>query len=183
MFTKNIKMTLVMVTKYLVTYHQAGFLGKLKLICLISFPMSIITGISQSIRTWSVTNQEYISLVLLCIAIDHIIGTIVHAFKLKDFSIQSNIIGITKKIFLCALAGILFEAVHYTLKEVPLIYEYLKSVTRLIVVLYPAGNAFINMSILTNGKFPPFGWIKKIQAFNTNLDLEKFKKADDISLQ
>jgi hypothetical protein len=34
------------------------------------------------------------------------------------------------------------------------------------------------MSIITNGAFPPIGWIKKIQAFNENLDLTQFKNGN-----
>ncbi|KAF2518244.1 hypothetical protein E0W68_09475 [Flavobacterium salilacus subsp. salilacus] len=75
---------------------------------------------------------------------------------------------------LCAGAAILFEIIHNVVKEATLIYDYLKIVTRLIVILYPAGSAFMNMSALTNGVFPPLGWITKIKAFNKDLDLERF---------
>lgn len=170
-----------LITKYFMSFHNAGFLTKLKLATLLSLPISFVTTIIQSFHSWSLSNYDYISAVLLCIAIDHILGTILHAGKLKDFSIKYNILGVCKKISLCVLSGIIFEVIHYTLKDVPLIYDYLKSVTRLTVLLYPAGSAFINMSILTNGKFPPFGWIKRIQAFNSSLNLDKFKNHDDTS--
>ncbi len=171
----------ILYTNYLILFHNVSFSSKLKLVSLLSLPLSLITSVSQSIQSWFFSNNDYITAVLLCIAIDHTIGTILHALKLKDFSLKKNILGICKKISLCVISAILFETIHYTLKEIPLVYEYLKSVTRLTVLLYPAGSAFINMSILTNGKFPPFGWIKRIQAFNSSLDLDKFKNPDNIS--
>lgn len=171
----------LIIVQYLVLFYKASFLSKIKLIIIFSLPLSIITTFFHSIELWSVSNHDFITAVLLCIAIDHIIGTILHAGKLKDFSIKNNILGVCKKTSLCVLSGILFEIIYHTLKEIPLIYEYIKSVTRLTVILYPAGSAFINMSILTNGKFPPFGWIKRIQAFNANLNLDKFKNSGNIS--
>jgi hypothetical protein len=47
------------------------------------------------------------------------------------------------------------------------------------VFLYPAGSAFVNASILTNGKFPPLGWIQKVEKFNSNLDINQFKEKKD----
>jgi hypothetical protein len=47
------------------------------------------------------------------------------------------------------------------------------------VFLYPAGSAFMNSAVLTNGKFPPMGWISILNNFNKNLDLNTFKKEDD----
>lgn len=152
-------------------------LATVKLAALVSIPTWCVAQITE----WTISNSLYIASVLTCIAIDHIIGSFYHAFKLRDFTIKKNATGLMQKLGLCAMSAILFEIIHATVKDVPLAYEYLKVITRLTVVLYPAFSALMNMSALTNGQFPPLGWIKKIKSFNENLDLEKFKNNKDES--
>lgn len=146
------------------------------MVCLFSLPVWIISKIID----WTITNQDYLAGVLICIAIDHFVGSIYHAFKLKDFTFKRNAIGLINKLTLCATAALLFEVIGHTAKDISFIYEYLKTTTRLIVILYPAGSAFMNMSALTNGVFPPVGWIRRIAAFNHDLDLHKIKKSGPI---
>ena len=160
--------------KNLSFFYHGDFLLKLKSIVLIAFPIGTFSWLLSQFNEWTECNQNYIAVVLICITIDHIVGTIYHAFKLKDFCFKKNAVGTLKKLSLCVLSAILFEVIHSTLQNIPFLYDYLKSVTRLVVVLYPAGSAFINMSALTNGSFPPLGWIKKIKAFNEDLDIKKF---------
>lgn len=162
--------------------HQGCFILKSKAILILAFPLSLLTWAVSVLTQWSLSNQEYVAGVLVCIAIDHIIGSFYHAFKAKDFSFKKNAVGLITKLTLCAFAGALFEIIHNVAKESDLAYEYLKIITRLVVILYPAGSAIMNMSALTNGVFPPLGWIEKIKAFNQTLDLDtlKNKKNGDV---
>lgn len=141
-------------------------------------PLSVPAWCIANLTSWTISNQNYIAGVLVCIAIDHIIGTIYHLFYVKDFTFKRNATGLLQKLGLCVLAIGLFEIIHNTVKDVQLVYDYLKVITRLVVILYPAGSAFMNMSALTNGKFPPIGWINKVKNFNENLDLDKLKKQE-----
>jgi hypothetical protein len=50
-----------------------------------------------------------------------------------------------------------------------------------IVFIWPAGSAMGNMSILTGGKFPPIGWMKKLERFQENIDINEFKINKDES--
>lgn len=142
----------------------------------VSTIISIPAWIFIMITEWTLSNKDYITGVLVCIAIDHIIGSAYHLFKKRDFKMGKNAKGLLIKLSFCVGSIILFEIIHDTVRNVPFIYEYLKVITRLIVILYPAGSAFVNMSEITNGIFPPIGWIKKIHTFNEYLDLEKLKK-------
>lgn len=160
--------------------HNGHDLGiKLEAAGKIAFILSLPAWIVTQFSNWYLTNRNYIIGVLICIIIDHIIGSIYHAIKVKDFSWKKNAIGLITKLGLCAASAVLFEIIHDALKGTPWIYEYIKTLTRIIVLLYPAGSAFMNMSALTNGIFPPVGWIKRIKDFNENLDLEKFKNGSD----
>lgn len=170
------KAILLFIVQNLLDIHSGNFLLKIKATALLAFPLGTFTWCFSEIIHWSVSNRGFMAGVLTCIAIDHIIGSFYHAFKLRDFCFRKNIAGLLYKLGLCASSVILFEIIHTTLKDVNWAYEYLKTITRLIVILYPAGSAFMNMSALTNGVFPPLGWIKKIKNFNDELDLEKFSK-------
>ena len=161
--------------KHLLLLHSSSLVLKIKSVIALSLPFSIVTWFFTKISQWTISNGEFIAGVFTCIAIDHIIGSAYHAFKLKDFTIKKNLIGLITKLTFCAGAAILFEIIQHTVKETTFIYDYLKSLTRLMVILYPAGSAFMNMSALTNGVFPPIGWIQKIKTFNQDLDLDKIK--------
>lgn len=165
---------IVFLCKHLLQIHNSSIIIKFKSALFLSISLSIPTWLVTEFTNWSISNNKYIAGVLTCITIDHIIGSIYHALKVKDFTIKKNAIGLLIKLSMCAAAAILFEIIHHTIREATLAYDYLKIVTRLIVILYPAGSAFMNMSALTNGVFPPLGWISKIKTFNRNLDLEKF---------
>jgi hypothetical protein len=161
----------------LAIHSDLTFMAKIRATAKIALALSFPSWLITKITTWSVNNQEYIAGVLVCIAIDHLIGTIYHAFMAKDFSFRKNILGLLYKTALCTSAAVLFEVIQYIIKDISFIYEYLKTTARLIIILYPASSAFLNMSALTNGAFPPLGWIKKITAYNKTLDLNKIYKS------
>lgn len=159
----------------LLQIHKGAFLIKLSGTLKLALPLSVTAWLAESMTNWTISNKEYISGVLACIAIDHLIGSVYHAFKVRDFTIKKNAMGLMLKLTMCAGGAILFEIIQMVLHDVTFVYEYLRIIARLIIILYPAGSAFMNMSALTNGVFPPLGWIKKIKAFNEDLDLDKFK--------
>ena len=162
----------------LLQIHKGAFMVKLYAAFKLALPLSVMAWLTESLTMWSISNKSYIGGVLGCIAVDHLIGTIYH-FRQRDFTLKKNAIGLITKLSLCAAAVIMFEIIQSVMRDAPFIYEYLKIITRLIVILYPAGSAFMNMSALTNGVFPPVGWIKKMSDFNQNMDLDKFKSKQD----
>ena len=70
------------------------------------------------------------------------------------------------------MAGILFEALPFFLREDNIVSDGLLVVTRLSVFMYPAGSAWMNMAAITSGRFPPIGWIKWMKYFSENLELK-----------
>lgn len=144
----------------------------------IAITFSVPAWLLSKITQWTVSNHDYCASVLVCISIDHLIGSYYHAFKAHDFNFKSNIIGILQKVGLCVIGIILFEIIHNTLQGITFIYEYLKVTTHLVVILYPASSAFKNMSEITNGIFPPIGWIKKLKAFNDDLSFKNLNDND-----
>ncbi len=158
--------------------HCGTLVVKLKASLNIALVISPIAFITEKITDWYLTNQAYILWVCVAILIDWAFGLIKHLFFTKDFDFKAMGIGLLLKLGLAVFAGILFEGLHYFLKEENIVSNSLLIITRLSVFMYPAGSAFMNMAVVSKGVFPPVGWIKKLQAFNENLDLTQFKNGN-----
>lgn len=163
----------------IVAFYTGGMFVKLKTSIIIGAAVSPFVYVLDKVNAWSLLNRDYIFAVLLAITIDHVIGTIYHGFKAKDFTIKKNLIGLTTKLGLCVLNGVLFEMLNGMTVNHKWLYDYLLLVTRLIVFLYPAGSAMVNSSKLTNGVFPPMGWMDWIKNFQKNLNIKELKEKTD----
>lgn len=160
---------------HLALIHKGSIAIKLQSSAALAFSLAPFIYAAESLMNWTNLNQEYVSFVFIAIMIDHILGSIIHAFIKKDFSLKKNIIGVLTKAGLVIAMGFLFEGIQSIVKEDSFAKEYLIIVLRLTVFLYPAGSAFMNSAIITNGKFPPIGWINKIKSFQTDLDIAKLR--------
>ena len=169
----------IFVFKNLLAFYSGSMFVKLKTSIIFGASVSPFVYVLDNINSWSLLNRDYIFAVMFAIAIDHIIGSIYHGFKAKDFTFKKNIIGLTMKLGLCVMNGILFEFLNGMTVNHEWLYDYLLLVTRLIVFLYPAGSAMVNSSKLTNGVFPPMGWMDKIRNFNKNLDVKQFNNQEN----
>lgn len=175
----HLKTAITFLLKHLIIIHKGTFLAKAKSALILGVSTSPIAIMMENIMSWSIANQEYIYFVLMAIIIDHLLGSWLHAFVKHDFSIKKNIQGLFIKIGLTVAMGFLFEGINHLIQEESFVKSYLIIVLRLTVFLYPAGSAFMNSSVITQGKFPPIGWINKIKAFNENLDLQGLKNEQE----
>lgn len=147
---------------------------------LATVPAVFVTAF-EGLSQWYIVNQWFMIFVFYAIAIDHILGSIVHAFIKKDFTLKKNGLGLLIKIGFCVAGYSLFVMIHEIFKGIPFIADYFKILIQFIVFIWPAGSAMGNMSIITNGKFPPIGWMKKLEKFQENIDINEFKtKKDEI---
>ena len=145
---------------------------KLKASLKLSVLVSPLLFFVEAFTTWGVANIYYITFVLGAIIIDHLLGTWKHLYIDKDFTIKKNIKGLFAKIIIVILGAYLFEGINHIVEKDTFIKDYLLIVMRLMVFLYPGGSALGNMSIFTKGKFPPKAWIKRLDKFQENLDVE-----------
>ena len=148
---------------------------KMKSTFLIAASISPLAFIVEQISDWSITNSTYILFVFAAIILDHILGTLIHLFIKRDFTIKKNVIGLVVKVGLVIAVGFLFEGINYITVGENFIKDYLTIVLRLLVFMYPAGSAFVNSSTITNGKFPPSGFMSKLTKFQENINIGEFK--------
>lgn len=158
--------------RHLMVIHAGVWYAKIKSSFIIGITLSPIAFIIEKATHWYLDNQAYIYWVCLAIVIDWSVGMIKH-LMLRTFCWKMMSLGILLKVGMALMAGLLFEGLPYFLKEGNLVSDSLITVTRLSVFMYPAGSAFMNMAVVTGGKFPPLGWIKWIQSFNKNLSIPK----------
>ncbi len=142
---------------------------------------AIFLTIFEGLSKWYIVNQMFMVFVFCAIAVDHILGSIVHAFYKRDFQFRKNITGLLVKLGGCISGYMMFTMMHEIVKDVDFIAIYFKILLQLIVFIYPAGSAMGNLSVITGGKFPPIGWMRKLSRFQENLDLNEFKTKKDES--
>lgn len=141
-------------------------------LALASSPFAYISGL---LTDWFSLNSGYVIFVFIAIIIDHLVGTWVHAFINRDFSMKKNIVGFFTKTFLAIAVGILAEGVTYILGSGMFVGDYFNTISRLMVFIYPAGSALMNVSVITKGVFPPTSWMEKISNFTHKSDLGEFQ--------
>lgn len=171
----HLKIALAFISKQLIIIHTGSIFAKLKSTLFLGLSFSPIAYVIEKITDWSIANSDYILFVMGAIMADHILGSVVHAFYKRDFTWRKNIQGLGIKIGLAVTMGFLFEGINHLTSEVSFVKSYLIMVLRLAVFLYPAGSAAMNSAIITEGKFPPLGFLTKMKQFNKNLDLSQFK--------
>ncbi len=165
------KSILLFIINHLLSIHTGTIAVKLKS----SFALGAVASPFVYIHSLLKGMDFDIMIVIsFAIIIDHAVGSAVHLWIKKDWSWKENAKGLLMKLFLCVSAFYLFEGMSVILKGADTLELYFKVTTSLIVFMYPAGSAFVNMSLLTGGKFPPTGWIDKIQSFNKNPNIKTF---------
>lgn len=135
----------------------------------------------KEMEGWYLENHVFVAIILAALSVDYVVGTYNHLFKLRDFSIKKNYSGFLKKGFGVCAGYVLFEMMHQIMQDVDFVAIYFKIIIQLTVFLYPAYSALKNISIFTDGAFPPKIWFSKIEKFNQDLNLDNFKTKNNES--
>lgn len=146
---------------------------RIKTTIIMSFALSPVTWFLDRLTQWTIDNEEYVAIIVFAIAIDHLLGTLYHAFWAKDFSLKKNVSGLMVKLVIVVTMGYLFEGLNELMHDHEGLKEYTIMVCRLMVFLYPAGSAFRNSYEMTGRRFPPIGFMEKLEEFS------KFKKPEN----
>jgi hypothetical protein len=120
-----------------------------------------------------IENKTFIVLIFSSFIADVILGMWAH-LKKKDFSWSELFTKGLTKIGVSLLAMIMFNAIAGVegVGESG-IKVYLLLVGKLMNLFYITGSAFNNMFYITDKKFPPIAWMKRMKEFNTTLDTSK----------
>ena len=114
------------------------------------------------IRRMLNNEKDFFVLLTLALLIDLFIGMVKY-IKLKKFCFKDLVTGLIVKVMVSYGGIILF--LSFAVLEEGWASEWFTLVARFTVLLYPAGSAFANMYVITNGRFPPISFMKKLKSF------------------
>ncbi|WP_223560193.1 phage holin family protein [Chryseobacterium lathyri] len=166
------------IIKNLLSIHSGGLGGKIWASLQLAAVPAVGFTISERLSGWYIESYVFIWMLGFALIADLIIGIWKH-MKSGSFSPKMMIMGFCQKIGLVILVYFLTEAFIQIIADADLDSVYFKVATKLMIFIYPAGNALVNVGIITNGKFPPLGFLTKFEKFNKTLDVNVFKQKQD----
>ena len=147
--------------------------------------VSPLAYLNKLFNTYIGVDIDFATFIVICISIDWITGMIKWYMRYK-FDFKKMVVGLMEKVAISGFGMVLFNGIA-TIKELamhPDLQSYLLIVGKLAIFIYVGGSAFNNMFFITGGKFPPVGWMNRMDSFEKtgNLDdlFEKKDKADKI---
>lgn len=152
--------------------NKGGGIAKFCSILSASIMLSPISFIGEKLYDWRIENEAYMGFVIGAIIVDHILGSMYHAFWKRDFSLKKNLLGFLVKVIILISMMYLFEGLNTLMAEQSILKDYTKMILRMMVFLYPAGSAFGNTYEMTGKKFPPVGFMDKLKQFSESNNIK-----------
>lgn len=162
----------------LISIHSGGIGGKLWSSFQLAMVPAVGLTVSERITGWYLESYVFIWVLGFAIIADLIAGIWKH-MKLNSFSPKKMILGFCQKIGMVILVYFLTEAFIQIISDADLDSIYFKVATKIMIFVYPAGNALVNIGIITDGKFPPLAFLKKFEKFNKTLNINDLNLKND----
>ena len=133
-----------------------------------------IVFILDQISTWFSVNRKFVTLVVLVLFINLIVGLWYH-IKLQTFSWEEFIVKNCVMIAILLLAYMLLESLVLVVGT-NMVAEGFRVAIQVSTLLYPTSKALKNLYILSNKEFPPAFIMDKLYKFEQNGDLAELYK-------
>jgi len=137
-------------------------------------PIAFLIDLTQK---YVLTDRLFIEILFLLIGLDLVAGFIKH-WKLRTFSFKLMFTGLMEKIFVSVIGMVLFNTIG-SIPGLALhqdVLNYVLIVGKLVNAFYVGGSAFNSLYIVSGGKFPPLGWMKRMKSFNLTGNIEDLSK-------
>lgn len=115
--------------------------------------------------------------IVLLVSIDTVVG-MKKWLKLKKFNEKKIPLGAFEKLFLCVVIMLLFNVIGLKLEGHTDLQNYMSLFSFMIVISYPAGSIIKNTFFISNGKFPPIGFMRKWDNYENTADVETIFKTE-----
>lgn len=166
------------IIKNLIEIHSGGIGSKIWASFQLAAVPAVGLTISERIIGWYLESYVFIFVLGLALIADLIAGIWKH-MKFNSFSPRKMITGFSQKIGLVILVYFLTEAFIQIISDAELDSIYFKVASKIMIFIYPAGNALVNIGIITDGKFPPLAFLKKFEKFNKTLNINDLNLKSD----
>lgn len=168
------------ILKNIQNIHQGFEIQKVKSSILLGATISPIAFIINEFTIWGLSVSLLFTLLGIAVCLDFVFGIIVHIWWFDDFDPKIMMGKFLVKLFatysglaVFGIFDILFKNYGYTISD------YIRLSLACAIMLYPILSLLGNLSVITNGKFPPIEWIKRLESAQKNLKLnELFNKKE-----
>jgi len=157
--------------KNLISIHSGGLGGKIWSSAKLAAVPAAGISLTEKFTAWYIDSQVFIIILVAMLFVDLILGVWKH-WKLHTFSFKSMIRGFMEKIVLLILFYFISEALIQIISDADLDSVYIKVPLKLIMFFYLAGNALVNMGIISGGRIPSLALLSRIEKFNKTLNIE-----------
>lgn len=166
------------IIKNLITIHSGAGADKVVSTFKLAAVPAVGLSISERFTGWYFESKLFIVLLTVALFFDLGVGIAKH-LKQHTFSFKKMLTGFMSKLGIVIVGYFLTEAFIQILADADLDSIYFKVATKIMLFIYPAGNTFVNLGILSNGKFPSEGFMKRFDKFNKTFDVIVFKQKED----
>ena len=128
-----------------------------------------VAYILEGLNLWFITNKQFASFVIICLAINMLVGIKYH-LKMKSFRWSEFLKKNSEMMVVVIVVYILLEMLRLT-AGTNLIGESFKVLIQVTTLLYPISKALKNIYILSNKQFPPAFIMEKIYHFEKDGNL------------
>lgn len=157
---------------------QANYFAHSLWVSLVVSPIAwLLTYILGYANKVLLRDHDFIAGIVTVVIIDGIMGAW-KWIKLSKFNEKKLAIGIIEKLAICIFAMVIFNTLILAAGDHPDIVSYMNLLAALTILIYPALSAFKNMFFITNGKFPPIGWMRKMESFNDTANIDEIFKQE-----
>lgn len=142
----------------------------------------IISNLSEYLLGFApilVKDSDFLRIIILFLFFDLVLGAWKH-WEQKTFDWKRLYTGFLEKVFVSLIGMVLFNAVS-SIKEFQEIHDlerWFILTGKLMNLFYIGGSAFSSMYVITGGKFPPIGFMKRLKSFNETLNINELTKND-----
>lgn len=133
---------------------------------LVSPFFSTLAFIITPIKLLLESEKDFFVMLTMAIIIDLIVG-IMKYIKLHKFSFKDMVLGLIVKVVVGYGGMMLFLA--FASLEDGWVSEWFLLMAKFTILLYPAGSTLANMYVLTDKRFPPISFMKRLKAFDAVL--------------
>lgn len=137
---------------------------------------AILSPLFYFIQTYVFGDYTFFIFFLVLFVCDIVSGALKHFWKVHDFSFTQLGMKAFLKFAVCSIALVTFNVMSKTLDTPDQVDDainvYLFALGKTIVVVFIGGSVFENLYAITNGKFPPIGWLNRIKQFNQSVDIK-----------
>ncbi len=142
-----------------------------------SFVFSAVLSLFSLFTDWAevfvFADRAFIHILFTLFICDIFSGIVKH-IKLRNFSFTELALKFLVKIIVSTIFMVSFNALAQ-IKGLPVEGKhYFELLGKIMNGIYVGGSVFWNIHIITNGVFPPIGWMERTKEFNKTLNLKKF---------